>query len=305
MKRRRLLVASVFTTLALVAFGSGAAVVVASKGSTRAQPAASAPARALTITCQSTALDGAMPAQVYLPAGYSRSARPYPVIYFLHGLPAGPSTYKENAFVAAALAGAHRRAIVVAAQGARGDGSDREYLDWDPKENWPTAISRDLTSCIDHRYRTIAGRWGRALIGLSAGGYGAFNIGLRNLQEFGAVQSWSGYFVATDPSGDHVLDLGSPQANEAATVPRGPQLQAQLAAYPAQLAFYVGLQDTRFLAMNNDYDASLRQTGIAHIFHTYPGGHSAALWQAQAPAWLGMALDYLAAGRRQHHAARH
>ena len=140
--------------------------------------------------------------------------------------PPSPSSYQQNAFVAAALASAGEKAIVVAPQGARDADSDREYLDWDAAEDWPQAISRDLPACIDARFHTIAGRYGRALVGLSAGGYGAMNIGLRNLDQFGAVQSWSGYFVATNPAGTKVLNLGSEQANAAARVPRGDAAQS-------------------------------------------------------------------------------
>jgi enterochelin esterase-like enzyme len=243
-----------------------------------------------------------MPALVYLPAGYSTHSKPYPVIYFLHGLPAGPSSYQTNGFVAAALQASGQRAIVVAPQGARSSDSDREYLDWSPTENWPQAISDDLTACIAHRYHTIAGRLGRALIGLSAGGYGAFNIGVRNLQTFGAVESWSGYFAATDPAGDHVLDLGSSQANAAATVPSGSALAQTLTKDPSLLAFYVGLQDSRFLTMNHQYDAALTASHVPHMFRTYAGGHSGALWRSQAPYWLKMALDYLSAARHNHRA---
>jgi S-formylglutathione hydrolase FrmB len=105
-------------------------------------------------------------------------------------------------------------------------------------------------------------------VGLSAGGYGAMNIGLRNLDHFGAVQSWSGYFVATNPAGTKVLNLGSKQADAAATVPRGHPLKSRLLSLPTQIAFYVGLQDSRFLTMNRQYNASLRRAGIGHIFHT-------------------------------------
>jgi enterochelin esterase-like enzyme len=80
-------------------------------------------------------------------------------------------------------------------------------------------------------------------------------------------------------------------------VPRGQQLKSALAAQPAQIAFYVGLQDSRFLAMNRQYDASLRRTGIGHIFHAYQGGHTLSLWRSQAPTWLAWALRYLAAAR--------
>jgi enterochelin esterase-like enzyme len=299
MKRRRILVGLVFVVTALGAFAGGAAVVVASQRSARPRArAARAPAQTLSISCRSPSLGGSLPAMVYLPAGYSRHSSPYPVIYFLHGLPANPDSYKTYGFVAGAVSKAGLRAIVVTPQGARADNSDREYLDWSSTENWPQAIAHDLTTCIDGRFDTIRNRFGRALMGLSAGGYGAFNIGLRNLQTFAAVESWSGYFVATDPSGEQVLNLGSTQANDDAMAPRGTALVKSLGTWPSMIGFYVGRQDSRFLTMNEQYDQSLTQSGVAHLFQIYSGGHSEALWRAPAPPRLGLALSYLAAGER-------
>ena len=309
--RRRRLALAIVGALAIGAFAAGVAIAHRARNGARGQAAALTraqrawaasrrPARTVAVSCPAPSLGGTLPAMVYLPAGYDPSAARYRVIYFLHGLPAGPDAYQDNAFVAQALVTAHQRAIVVAAQGSRAADSDREYLDWGATENWPGAIAHDLPRCIDARYHTVASRSGRALIGLSAGGYGAFNIGLRNLAQFGAVESWSGYFQATDPAGDRVLDLGSDAANRAATVPTGPALTAALTAHPAMIAFYVGNQDTRFLAMNQAFDASLRAAGVTHTFRIYPGGHSGALWRSQAPAWLTMALAYLARSSRRH-----
>ena len=289
-RRRRLLAAAVFAMVALVSFASGATVVVASQDS---EKAVIATATTVNITCQAPSLSGTLPTLVSLPAGYSQSSAASPVIYFLHGLPAGPTEYEANTFVASELAVAGRRAIIVQPQGARSDNSDREYLDWDAGENWPQAIAHDLVRCIDKRFRTVRSRLGRALIGLSAGGYGAFNIGLRNLDTFGALESWSGYFAATTPDGSHILNLGSAQANGDATVPSGTNVTRWLKSWPTLLAFYVGAQDGRFLIMNKQYDAALTKSGAAHTFRVYPGGHSGALWRTQAPLWLGMALDAL------------
>jgi enterochelin esterase-like enzyme len=298
-RRRRLVAVAVFAVVALGSFASGTAVVVASRGSDKATIDN---ATTVNVDCPAPSLSGKLPALVSLPAGYSSRSTAYPVVYFLHGLPASPTDYQTNTFVAAELAAAGRQAIVVAPQGARSDNSDREYLDWDAGENWPQAIAHDLVSCIDARFRTQHSRYGRALIGLSAGGYGAFNIGLRNLDTFAAVESWSGYFAATNPAGTQVLNLGSAQANSNATVPSGTNLTRWLKSWPTLLAFYVGVQDSRFLALNKQYDAALTQSGVPHTFRTYPGGHSSALWRAQAPAWLGVALDALTReARAKHH----
>ena len=289
--------AAVLPLVVLCSLLAGTAVVLARSGHPHLA-ATAVPPQIMSVSCRSPSLDGTLPAEVYLPAGYSRRAVAYPVVYFLHGLPAGPQSYTQNEFVAARLIADHQRAIMVAPQGARTADSDREYLDWDPREDWPAAISHDLTGCIDARFHTIANRYGRALMGLSAGGYGAFNVGLRNLREFAAVESWSGYFAATDPTGYHILSLGSPQAQRAATVPTGAALRAHLASWPTLIGFYVGNQDTRFLGMNQQYDASLRKSGIAHTFAVYPGGHTDALWETQASQWLAMALRFMAAGWR-------
>lgn len=96
------------------------------------------------------------------------------------------------------------------------------------------------------------------------------------------MESWSGYFEATDPSGHNVLILGSAAAQAAATVPTGAELLAEERRWPTLIALYVGRADDRFLAMNETFDAALTRSGVPHRFRTYPGGHSSALWRAPA-----------------------
>ncbi|MEO6858541.1 MAG: alpha/beta hydrolase-fold protein [Solirubrobacteraceae bacterium] len=297
MRRRRLLAGLMFVAVAVASFAGGAAVVVASSVPEHATYSR-AGAQTGAVTCRSPALGGSLPAMVYLPAGYKGGTARYPVVYFLHGLPANPTSYQANSFVAASVPSGHQAAIVVSPQGARSANSDREYLDWSATENWPRAISHDLTTCIDRRYRTIRRRAGRALVGLSAGGYGAFNVGLRALDTFGAVESWSGYFAATDPVGDKVLELGSKQADDDARAPSGPGLAAALKHYPSLLAFYIGNQDSRFLTTNRQYDGALKASHVAHVFKVYSGGHTMVLWSGEATRWLSMALTALVAERR-------
>jgi enterochelin esterase-like enzyme len=238
-----------------------------------------------------------LPAAVYLPADYASGATRYPVVYFLHGLPAEPTSYQATAFVANAAAASGRRAIVVAPQGARTVEADDEYLDLGQSNDWNAALSRDLTHCIDSRFRTIAQRDGRALIGVSAGGFGALNVGLRHLRTFAAVESWSGYSAATDPSGLQVLDLGSKKANKKARVRRGPRLSRTLTNRPAFVGFYVGRQDERFLAANIGLDRAFDTNHIQHVFRIYAGGHEQSLWTSQAPLWIRLALHHLSTAR--------
>lgn len=230
---------------------------------------------------------------VYLPPGYDAGTMHYPVVYYLHGLPAGSRSFTGFRYVVNALELANLQAIVVAPQGARDGDTDAEYLDWSAGREWETAIAVELPRVVDNRYRTLARRSARAIVGVSAGGYGATVIGLHHLDEFGAIESWSGYFHPTDPSGTHTLQRES----DATPLTLVPSLSAAFASNPTFLGFYVGTADMRFRPDNVLFARALSRARVPFAFRLYPGGHQQALWSAQAPAWLGLALDHLDAPR--------
>jgi len=232
---------------------------------------------------------------VYLPDYYATSGKRYPVIYFLHGLPAVADSFRGADFLARALASSGRRAIIVAPQGARDNDSDPEYLDWGPGRNWETAITRDVVGYVDSHLRTISTRRGRAIVGLSAGGYGAVMLALHHLPAFSVVESWSGYFHPTDPAGERALDLGTAQANAKASAHAFVKtLRRGFARRPTFFAFYVGSGDVRFRNENREFHRELLAAGVPHRFRIYPGGHEQSVWNAHAQAWLAVAVDHLA-----------
>ena len=251
-------------------------------------------ARTQDVAFRSAALRGTLHLEVYLPADYDTSNRRYPVVYFLHGLPAGPQDYQGLGFVERAIDRVGDEAILVLPQGARGGDSDPEYLDRGPGERWATAIGEELPHYVDTHYRTIAARRGRAIIGLSAGGYGAMHLAFRYLDDYSVVESWSGYFHPTDPTGLRGLDLGSPEANARADVhTQARRLRARLRREPLYIAFYVGNGDSRFVAENIQLNTELSQAGIPHVFRLYTGDHSQRLWGRYAQPWLTLALNHL------------
>ena len=75
----------------------------------------------------STALRDRLAFEVYLPPGYATSTVRYPVIYFLHGLPASPYAFRGMTTFARALDDVGKPAIFVAPQGARDGDEDPEY----------------------------------------------------------------------------------------------------------------------------------------------------------------------------------
>jgi enterochelin esterase-like enzyme len=238
----------------------------------------------------SVALNGDVHARVILPASYDDVPyRRFPVIYFLHGLPAGSSAYRGNAWLAHEMAKVGP-AILVLPQGARDEDTDPEYLNWGAGRNWENYIARELPRYIDAHFRTIRSRAGRAIVGLSAGGYGATIVGLHHPGTFSVIESWSGYFHPTDPTGTQPLARG-PAAN-------AHTLLAGLHDGRTFFAFYVGQGDGRFLAENQQVNRELLAAHIPHVFEVYAGRHETALWQSHAVGWLRLALHQLATPTR-------
>lgn len=237
---------------------------------------------------RSVALGGRVHALVVLPSDYATSGERYPVVYFLHGLPAGPTAYRSFGWLEDAFADVGG-AILVVPQGARAGDTDPEYRDWGVGRNWETYIARELPAYVDAHFRTIANRDGRAIMGLSAGGYGATAIGLANLGRFSVVESWSGYFHPTDPTGTKTITAG-PHSDVHALIAL---LQADERSRPTFLGFYVGRGDDRFRQENEQLNRELNAARIPHAFTEYPGGHETALWRSHAVDWLRLGLAHL------------
>jgi enterochelin esterase-like enzyme len=244
----------------------------------------------------STAVNGTLHYSIALPPGYASSGKRYPVVYFLHGLPANDQAYEGIAGYADSLAATGHAAIVVGAQGARAGDTDPEWHDWGPGRNWETATESELVSWIDGHYRTLARRSARAIVGMSAGGYGATLIAIHHPDTYQVIESWSGYFVLTTAEGKP-KDLGSPEANANASAHASvPELQRKFGPYPQTFfGFYIGEQDPYpgFVEDNQRLDQELNAAGIPHVFQLYQGGHDQAFWSQHQDQWLAGAVERL------------
>ncbi len=279
--------------------GCGVAQPRAGSAAAATRPAAAATSsrpRIIDGSFHSVAVNGTLHYAIALPPGYDTSGKRYPVIYFLHGLPANAEAYKGIGGYADSLAATGHRAIVVGAQGARPGDTDPEWHNWGPGRDWETATESELVSWIDHHYRTIARRSGRAIIGVSAGGYGATLIAIHHPATYQVIESWSGYFVLTDPDGKR-RDLGSAEANAAASAHASvSKLAREFRPYGRTFfAFYTGTQDPYpgFVQDNELLDEELNKAGIPHTFSLYDGAHNSAFWRQHQDAWLAAAVQRL------------
>ncbi|MDH3421892.1 MAG: alpha/beta hydrolase-fold protein [Gemmatimonadota bacterium] len=142
-----------------------------------------------TVEFYSPAVDRTMKYNIVLPYGYVDSDLEYPVIYLLHGI---TQNYTVWAQMGVPFYADMYNVIVVMP-----DGGNSWYINYAESaggqtNNWEDHIVRDVVGHVDANYRTIERREGRAIAGLSMGGYGSITMGLRNPDLFVSIGSTSG-----------------------------------------------------------------------------------------------------------------
>src|SRR5262249_37263246 len=172
--------------------------------------------------------------------------------------------------------------IVVMPSGSTGLFTDKEWANGlHPREGWETFVARDLVRTIDARYRTVRAGIGRAIGGLSEGGYGALNIGLHHPGEFAVIESWSGYERAADVRSIFGHDRALLVYNS--PLDQLPYVAARLRRAHTFIWFYSGSHD-RLRAQNAAFAAALTRMHVPHRFFVLAGGHDWRLWRGEARA---------------------
>jgi S-formylglutathione hydrolase FrmB len=249
------------------------------------------------VSVPSAALGGrSQETYVYLPSGYAQHPRRrYPVLYLLHGFPGRPLAFLQTVQMGViddALT-ARRRAqplILVMPFGSTSTFTDKEWVDGvAPGNGWSTFVARDLVRYVDSHFRTVATGAGRAIAGLSEGGYGAFDIALHHPGEFSLVESWSGYQRPDKLRSIFGSKLQLLPANDPRRLVR--REATSLRTLGTYFWFYSGSTD-RLHAQNADFARELGSLRLPHRYFVAYGGHNWALWRDNARA------AYLAAATR-------
>jgi enterochelin esterase-like enzyme len=251
------------------------------------------------ILVRSRALGGrAQEVYVYLPSGYATSPnRRYPVFYLLHGFPGRPLAFLQTVQMGIiddtlSTRGTAQPAILVMPFGSTGTFDDQEWSDGvSPHGKWATFVARDVVHAIDTRYRTIPTRAGRAIGGLSEGGFGAIDIALHHPAEFSVVESWSGYMKPDKIRSIYGPDFQLLARNDPRLLiaSRAPLLR-RLGTY---FWFYSGSTD-RLLPQNRAFAQQLAALHVPYRFREVYGGHTWALWRDNARAAYIAAVSRLA-----------
>ena len=220
-------------------------------------------------------------------------AGPFPVLYLLHGLSDNYSAWQRWTSIER-YASSHKL-IVVMPNGHRS---------WYVNDARPGGLAyedhiiKDVVGYVDRVLPTIRHRRGRAIAGLSMGGYGAMMLAMKNADVFStAVGHSSAFGFARD------LKLERSGLDELqGSLPRGKYdlfaLARKLKRSGDKLAirFDCGVNDF-LIESSRQFHAHLDKLGIAHEYAEHPGEHNWSYWDAHVPQTLEFVMKHLSSSR--------
>jgi len=248
--------------------------------------AAGAPLRAevRAATLHSAALGRDVTCAVHLPPSYAEGAKMYPVVYALHGL-FESSQFWQRRGLAPILDDLWARHVLPEFVVVAVDGGNSFFLN-SPQGAYEDLVTKDAIAFAESNFRVRRERSGRALFGISMGGYAALRIALSHPDLFAAVATHSAMLLLSGPprpgQGADPYQLaafarvfGEPpdlvlwKAND----PLDWAQKANASSVPA-LSFDCGDHDRYGLgAGHEELHRRLQARGIAHEFALHPGDH--------------------------------
>jgi enterochelin esterase-like enzyme len=225
-------------------------------------------------------------ALVWLPPQYfSDAGQRFPVVYLFHGSPGVPGDWMRGGQApqaAMTLARAGHPVIVVSPRMSHGWLDDPECVDG-VHEKVETHLLGDVIPTVDSSLRTLADRTHRTFGGMSAGGYCALNLGLRNRSVASTIIDMSGFTKPTHTGGLSEL-FGSPSPAEQSLVKANSPAEyaATLAAGPPTRVWMdVGTEDKGVMDEMTPVVLALRSRGVDVVYRVRTGAHTFYVW---APA---------------------
>lgn len=218
---------------------------------------------------------------VYTPAGYESSRKRYPVLYLLHGMGGDENAWTELGRASQILdnliaQGKAEPMIIVMTNGnaaleaAPGESSlgFKAPTTQPPKtmDGSFEAAFPEIVKFIDGNYRTVRKKQGRAIAGLSMGGFHSMHISLQYPDMFDYVGLFSAAIMPDKNTKSPVYeDLDG-------------KLAAQFARKPALYYIAIGNKDFLYNA-NVEYRRMLDSKGYEYVYNESEDGHIWKNWR--------------------------
>jgi putative tributyrin esterase len=227
-----------------------------------------------TINYQSRSLQKASSFNIVFPDDPA-IARPWSVFYLLHGLSDDHTIWMRRTSIERYVAGLPL--VVVMPDGGRG-----WYTNALEGLAYEDDLIKDVVGLVERTFPVKAERTGRAVGGLSMGGYGAVKLGLKYPETFASVNSHSGALdVFRDPKvikeagADFPRVFGkSPQGG-----PEDPKAMLERIDHGRIPALRIDCgTDDFLLAQNRAFHRHLESLHVPHEYQEFHGGHDWAYW---------------------------
>jgi enterochelin esterase family protein len=265
--------------------------------------------RVLYRTFPSDILDRDIPYALYLPPSYEETSRDYPVLYFLHGANENERRWSTRGLTDIALdkmvADGEIGEFIVAIPFAE----NSFYANSVSGELWEDMILVEFIPMIERENRTLGTREGRAISGISMGGYGALKLAFRRPDLFNAVSAHSAMLiddfesVSVNPRAEQLFTLLFERifalsegmevwdANNPLRMAAEYDTLGDLGIYfdcgtDDEYGFYDGAERLHEI---------LEDRGIEHEFHLFPGTHGWDYAKQHTPASLAFHWDHFSA----------
>lgn len=264
-------------------------------------------AKTETVQFESKLIGKKLPYIAIFPASYEKETKTrYPVLYLLHGLTGHYDNWtSKSKLTEYAL---KHSFIIITPEGNDGWYTDSATV---PTEKYESYFIQELMPDVQKRYRTIEKREGRAVAGLSMGGYGSLKFGLKYPDMFAFAGSLSGAFAAARWK-EKELDMTligkyvKPSLmlvygkDDSTTRPANDVYKLIKDLTPEQIAklpyIYVscGTEDG-LIVFNMEMASLLVEKKIPHEYRQLPGIHNWVYWDNQVQEVLKLTEKLLAA----------
>jgi len=248
-----------------------------------------------TIVIASKVMNKSYKAVIALPSSYATNTKLYPVLYLLHG---GYGHFNDwilktpDRTLIQKLADQYNFIIVMP------EGEIFSYYLNSPvikESQFETYITVEVINKIDSSYRTVKDKKGRAITGLSMGGYGALYLSARHPDLFCAAGSMSGA-LNPDMQGWKLppdvmknikiafeailgpIETNSQRYADASVINMADKIKTD----SLKIIFDDGTEDF-LIEANRELHRRLVFNGTPHDYAERPGGHTWEYWQNSLP----------------------
>ena len=227
-----------------------------------------------TIDYFSVSLEKACSVNVVFPE-FAKAPRPWATFYLLHGLSDDHTIWMRRTSVERYVADFPM--MLVMPDGGRG-----WYTNAVDGLAYEDDLIKDVMGLIERTFPVKAERSGRAIGGLSMGGYGAVKLGLKHPDLFASVNSHSGALdLGDDPERVKLLgkEFGMIFGPHFKGGPEDPMAIVEKVDHGRLPALRIDCGKGDFLlAENRRFHKHLESLHVPHEYQEYPGVHNWAYW---------------------------